>query len=145
VFTKLLGLNYRIIYKKGVDNTIVDVLGMQDEGHRDSRARAHPHSCFLSRPSRKNIRDASSPILQGGDQLCGEALAHPRRRVSGATGRRVEESFWCQTSRRIEGRHWDHQRVEGPVQDDVARGTRVMFSFVGRGNICKSQSIVMIT
>jgi hypothetical protein len=66
VFTKLLGLNYRIIYKKGVDNTIVDVLGMQDGGHRDSRARAHPHSCFLSRPSRKNIHDASSPILQGG-------------------------------------------------------------------------------
>jgi hypothetical protein len=31
VFTKLLGLNYKIIYKKGIDNKVVDALSRRPD------------------------------------------------------------------------------------------------------------------
>jgi hypothetical protein len=37
VFTKLLGLNYRIVYKKGSENRVIDALSRRLVGHDESR------------------------------------------------------------------------------------------------------------
>lgn len=62
VFTKLLGLQYRIIYKPGIDNRVADALSCRDHSEELSAISA-PIPCWLSDIQRSYDSDGRAKEL----------------------------------------------------------------------------------
>jgi hypothetical protein len=121
------------------------LLGMRAGGHRDSNTEAHPRIWILI-----NLRSTMKTATH----------LHLFHRIKSATwwclGVDQAEDYWCRreiTSNIVCASEatrwrWTVAKIIGApevlVLDDVERWTNVASSFMGHGNICKSQRVVMI-